>query len=138
MLAVLYISDFSLNLPLFAKTDNVAVNILGCAAIVLTTVIGVVANALPLTDFLETVIPDKALTLFTLFCPALAFSLFGFDFALKYGYVFVSAVGLVLLLTATAETRQKMRTFLTQKNPCAKIVISDTVCTQNVSTVCKN
>ena len=118
MLAVLYISDFSLNLPLFAKTDNVAVNILGCAAIVLTTVIGVVANALPLTDFLETVIPDRTLTLFTLFCPALAFSLFGFDFALKYGYVFVSAVGLVLLLTATVKLGKKCGHFSHKKSMC--------------------
>lgn len=118
MLAVLYISDFSLNLPLFAKTDNVVVNILGCAAIVLTTVIGVVANALPLTDFLETVIPDKTLTLFTLFCPALAFSLFGFDFALKYGYVFVSAVGLVLLLTATVKLGKKCGHLSHKKSMC--------------------
>lgn len=103
---VLWIADFSLDMPIFGKTDNVLLNVLGAITAILATVTGVVANTLPITQCIGDVFEDDTLCYTCIFCIALALSMFGFDFALTYGYLFVALVGIVLTIALAAKSLQ--------------------------------
>lgn len=98
-LVVLRLCDFRLELPLLARTDNVALNVLGGVSVVCATVTGVCANAIPLLESVRDVFDgDDALCLLTIFCVAVALSLLGVDVVMKWGYLLVAAVGAAVVL----------------------------------------
>ena len=97
-LSVLLLCDFDLPLPLLHKTDNTALNVLGGAAVILCSVTGVCSNALPIVDSVKDVFDgDVTLCLMVTFALAVALSLVGVDFVMKYGYLLVSCVGVVIV-----------------------------------------
>lgn len=96
--AVLFCADFSLEMPFLGRSNSVTLNLLGGFAVTLTVVASVVANSLPITDCIASVFEDDYLCFAVLFGLAWAFSMFGFDFALYYGYLIVAFVGLLLMV----------------------------------------
>ncbi len=100
MCTVVFAADFSLNLPIFGKTDSAALNVFGAIALFLAAITGVVANTLPIVQCVNLALEDSALSTMCVLCLAAAFSMFGFDFALRYGYVPVALVGAVSVATA--------------------------------------
>ena len=118
---VLCIGDFSLDRPIFGKSDNAFLNVLGGVTVILATSTGVAANTLPIAQCIGDVFQDDTLCYTTVFCLALALSMFGFDFALAYGYMFVAAVGILttaMLAIQTAKNLKKHTPLLhKEKNP---------------------
>lgn len=100
MCIVIFAADFSLNLPIFGKTDSVALNVFGAFVVVLATITGVVANALPIVQCVNLVLEDSALSTTCVLCLAVACSMFGFDFALRYGYLPVAFTGAISVTAA--------------------------------------
>ncbi len=94
---VLCLCDFSLPMPLLGRNDNVFVNFVAVLAVVVCVVCGVVANATPVFDCVRDVFCDDAFCCVTLFLLAWALSLFGFDFALRYGYFIVAFLCIILI-----------------------------------------
>jgi hypothetical protein len=98
------VADFSLTLPIGGNLNG-ANKVLLCVTICLCSISGVVANALPLCEGLSDVIPDKKLLTFVVLALAWAFGCFGLDILLKYGYLFVAIVGLVIVVRCLFATK---------------------------------
>lgn len=95
-------SDFSLSLPLFGRNNSVLLVVLGCFAVFFSVVASICANLLPVLQAAEGVFVDnKNLLAFLLVGSTCALSFLGFDFALKYGYAFVSLFGFCVFAAAT-------------------------------------
>lgn len=108
MCIVIFAADFSLSLPVFGKTDSVALNVFGAVTVVLATITGVVANALPIVQCVNLAFRDSALSTTCVLCLAVAISMFGFDFALRYGYVPVAFVGAISVVAAAYKLAKNM------------------------------
>lgn len=110
-------ADFSLSIPI--KPQNSCLGILGAVTFLLATVTGVVANVLPIVQYVDTVIQDETLSTLCVLCLAVTLSMFGFDFVLKYGYVSVAAAGAVTISAAGAKliNRHRTATRLSAKPP---------------------
>lgn len=119
IVAVLFLGDFSLELPMIGKTNSLALNLFGALCMVLATVTGVVANALPATRCVSSLFEDDSLCFACFFGLALALSMFGFDFALKYGYLFVAVVGTLLIGVLLFKTAFKRLSCVRREN-CRK------------------
>lgn len=109
LVAILPLCDFSAELPLLSRLGvgekRFAALVLLCAAAT-----GLAANAMPVAEFVQSVVPDKTLSVSLVFTLALALSSFGFDFALRFGYAAVAAVGAyVVLRSFVALFRYKKR-----------------------------
>lgn len=104
---LLWIADFNLDMPIFGKTDNVFLNVIGAVTVILATVTGVAANTLPIAQCVGDVFQDDLLCYTCIFCVALALSMFGFDFALAYGYLFVALVGILITVALTVKTAKQ-------------------------------
>ena len=91
------IADFNLQLPIGGKLTGGG-KICMCVTVALCGVLGTVANALPICEDIADVIADEKLLRFVVFALAWAFSCFGLDVLLKYGYLFVAVVGLVIVV----------------------------------------
>ena len=91
------VADFTLQLPIGAKLKGVGKACL-CLTVMLCGLSGTLANALPICQGLCDVIANKKLLKFVVLALAWAFSCFGLDWLLKYGYLFVSLVGLVIVI----------------------------------------
>ena len=104
MLLVLPSGNFNSQMPLIDGITNKY--LLGFAVItmLLSAVTGLVANALPIEQYLYGVIGDKTLCSAVTFGFALAFSIFGFDFAVKVGYALVSLMGAVVVVLSLIKT----------------------------------
>lgn len=98
------VADFSQTLPIGGNLSGVG-KVLLCVTICLCGISGVVANALPLCQGLGDVIPDKKLLTFVVLALAWAFGCFGLDILLKYGYLFVAIVGLVIVVRCLFATK---------------------------------
>lgn len=101
-LLIIYLSDFSLNLPAIENIKNPYVLALSVVTITLSAVTGIVANAMPIVEQMRDFIPDHSLCCILTFGSALAFSLFGFDFAVNFGYVLVGVIGAIVIIAAVA------------------------------------
>lgn len=91
------IADFSLQLPIGGKLLGVG-KICLCVTVWLCGMSGVVANTLPILQGVAEIIPDKKLLCFVVMGLGWAFSCFGLDVLLKYGYLFVAVVGLAVVV----------------------------------------
>lgn len=103
MIAVIKISDFSLQLPTIDSINDIPTQILAIVTLTLAAVTGIVACAYPIVEQIYPVIPDNPLCCSVVFGLALAFSMFGFDFAVKIGYALVGIVGLVTIVIAIVQ-----------------------------------
>ena len=114
---LLYIANFSLENPIFDKSNNVFLNVLGSLAVILATATGVAANTLPIKQCLADVFQDDVLCYVCIFCLAIALSMFGFDFALTYGYLFVAGVGILVVTTFVIITaKENIRSLRNEKS----------------------
>lgn len=109
LLLVLPICDFRLDLPTLGNVDNPLLLTYTVITLLLSAVTGIVANAYPLMRQLQTLIHDDTLCASLLFSLALAFSMFGFDFAVKVGYVAVGVVGGVVIALCAVNRVRRMR-----------------------------
>lgn len=105
-----YLSDFSLQMPIIGRTDSKFFNMLAASAVLVSVVCGVTANAIPVFQCISDVFHDDAFCAVMLFAITWAFSLFGFDFALKFGYVAVALFG-VSVVAATFCATKRCRCF---------------------------
>ena len=91
------IADFSLQLPIGGKLTG-AGKVCLCLTVGLCGMSGAVGNALPICEGLVDIVADKKLLAFVVFGLGWAFSCLGLDILLKYGYLFVAVVGLVVIV----------------------------------------
>lgn len=100
MATVLPLCKLNAELPTLDGITNPALIGYAIITLLLSAVTGIVANAYPIVQELKHVVPDNTLCNALTFGLALAFSMFGFDFAVKFGYLLVSAFGAgIVLLT---------------------------------------
>ncbi len=92
--------DFSKALPVVSGMSG-PLKIFAAITLLLASVTGLAANALPVTEYLSSVLPDTTVCTIMTFGTSLALSMFGFDFAVKYGYAVIAAVGAALVAVAT-------------------------------------
>ena len=100
MLLVLPSCNVSADLPLIGGITNAYMLVFAVVTLMLSAITGIVANAYPVVEYLRTVIPDKTLRSAATFGFALAFSMFGFDFAVKVGYFLVSVMGALIFISS--------------------------------------
>ena len=101
------VADFTLQLPIGGNLVG-AGKVCLCLTIVACGMSGIVGNALPLCQGVADLLPDKNLLAFVVLGVAWAFSCLGLDVLLKYGYMFVAVVGLVIVARClTAIVRRK-------------------------------
>lgn len=109
MLLILPICDFSQNLPSLGEVQSPLMKAFAAFVILLASVTGLAANAYPIDCAIKDVIDDDTLRSAAIFTAALAFSAFGFDFAVKFGYALVSAVGVIMLAAGTKIYKKRKR-----------------------------
>jgi len=93
MIITIKLSNFTLPLPTVSQINNPCVKALAVVTLILAAVTGIVANAYPVIEQLYEVLPDRTMCCIVIFGSALSLSMFGFDFAVKVGYVIVGVVG---------------------------------------------
>ena len=91
------VADFTMQLPIGGNLVGVG-KVCLCVTIALCGLSGAVGNALPICQGLADVIPDKTLLSFVVLGVAWAISCLGLEVFLKYGYVFVAVVGLLIVV----------------------------------------
>lgn len=92
-------SDFSLQMPLLGRSDSKIFNLLASVAVFVSVTCGVTANALPIFQCVADVFNDDVFCCVTLFSLAWTFSLFGFDFALRFCYPIVAVFGVLVVVS---------------------------------------
>lgn len=75
-----------------------AFKIFATVTLLISAVTGLAANSLPVTELLKSILPDETLCNALTFGAALLFSMFGFDFAVKWGYALVAVAGGLLVI----------------------------------------
>ncbi len=95
------VADFSLALPIGGKATGIT-KVCLCLTICLCGVSGAVASALPICEGLCDVISEGKLLRFIVLGLGWAFSCLGLDVLLKYGYLFVAFVGLLITIRCIA------------------------------------
>ena len=98
LIALLPLCDMTLDLPTIGKISHPMLIFYTIITLLFSAVTGVVANALPILQQLNSVTNDETLNCALIFLAALTFSMFGFDFAVKFGYLLVSVVGVVIFV----------------------------------------
>ena len=99
MLIVLPSCNVDEAMPLIGGITNQYLLAFAVATLMLSAITGIIANAYPIVEYLHGAIPDKTLCSALTFGFALAFSMFGFDFAVKVGYLLVSVMGAIVIFS---------------------------------------
>ena len=100
MAVILPLCKLNLDLPTLGNITNPILLAYAIITLLLAAVTGIVANAYPIVQELKSIVPDNTVCNTLTFGLALAFSMFGFDFAVKFGYLLVSAFGAVVIVLA--------------------------------------
>lgn len=104
------LGDFSAPLPTLGGISSPWLVAYAAIVIALSAMCGIAACARPIVDELYAVLPDRPMCAVCVFGLAVAFSMFGFDFAVKFGYIAVACVGAVTAIAcATKLTSKKAR-----------------------------
>ena len=98
MIAIVPLCKRNADLPTLSNITNPALLAYAVITLLLAAVTGIVANAYPIAQELKSVVDDHTVCCTLIFGLALAFSMFGFDFAVKFGYLLVSAVGALIIV----------------------------------------
>ena len=101
LIALLPLCKLNADLPTLDGITNPVLIAYAIITLLLAAVTGIVANAYPIVQELKSVVPDNTVCNALTFGLALAFSMFGFDFAVKFGYLLVSIFGAVIVVLAT-------------------------------------
>ena len=109
MLIVLPTCNFSNAMPTLDEITNKYLLAFALLTLLLSAVTGIIANAYPIVQYLNGVIGDKTLCCAVTFGFALAFSMFGFDFAVKVGYGLVSAMGAAVFILSVIKQTVKRK-----------------------------
>ena len=110
MTAVLPLCPLNADLPTLEGITNPVLLAYAIVTVLFAAVTGIVANAYPIAQELKSVIPDNTVCSALIFGLALAFSMFGFDFAVRFGYLLVSAFGAVIIVLVIYKLTKKMQT----------------------------
>lgn len=106
LIATGFLADFTLPLPTLSAIQSLPLKIYAAATVTVAAVGSIVGCAYPVVEQLDAVVGDKTLSSACVFCLAVAFSMFGFDFVITYGYALVALVGLTLV-AATQLARKR-------------------------------
>lgn len=106
LIASALLADFSKPLPTLSNISDPILKGFAVITIALTSMCGIVGCALPVTELLDSVIGDRTVSSMCVFLCACAFSMFGFDFLVRFGYIFVALIGAVISITVLLR-RQK-------------------------------
>ena len=98
MIAVLPLCTLNDDLPTLSNITHPLLLAYAIITLLLAAVTGITANAYPIVQELKSVVDDNTVCKALIFGLALAFSMFGFDFAVKFGYMLVSAFGVVIFI----------------------------------------
>ena len=98
--AVLPLCQLNADLPTLSNISHPILLAYAIVTLLFAAVTGIVANAYPIVQELKSIVTDNTLCNAMTFGLALAFSMFGFDFAVKFGYLLVSAFGAVIMFLA--------------------------------------
>ena len=109
MLTILASGKFNSAMPIVAVIPNNFWLAFALLTVMLSAITGIVANAYPIAQYLYGVVPDRTLCCALIFGFALAFSMFGFDFAVKFGYALVSVMGGVIFVVALCKLFYKVK-----------------------------
>ena len=109
MLLILPTCNFHNAMPTIDGITNKYLLGFALLTLLLSAVTGIVANGFPIVHYLQGVIDDETLCCALIFGFALAFSMFGFDFAVKVGYVLVSAMGALIFVNSVIKQLRKRR-----------------------------
>lgn len=96
--ATAYLGDFSRPLPTLSSIESPLLRVYSVITVALASISTIVGCAYPIAEQLDSVIRDRTVSAICVFALALTLSMFGFDFVVTYGYVFVAAVGVVLIV----------------------------------------
>ncbi len=108
MLALLPLCDMNRPLPALNGIEGALVPY-AVITLALCGATGIASNAFSVAELLRQVIPDDTVCCVLMFGSALAFSMFGFDFALKFGYMLVACVGGILIITIVLSKKSHVR-----------------------------
>ena len=98
MAVVLPLCNVSADFPALSNISHPMLLFFAIITLLLSAVTGIVANAYPVVQQIKSLVPDTTIRNALMFGVALAFSMFGFDFAVKIGYLIVSIFGAVIVL----------------------------------------
>lgn len=101
-----FIADFSAPLPALVNLNGFT-KFFAVFTISLTSMCGIVGCALPVTELVDGVVGDKTVSSALVFCFACALSMIGFDFLVKFGYVFVALIGLIVAIVILLQKHSK-------------------------------
>lgn len=106
MYLVLQCCDFSAHLPALGELNGWE-KAFAAVTLILAASTGIVAAATPVLESVSDVITDRTVASAVIFAFSLALSMFGFDFALKFGYAAVSAVGALLFVSVLVGKKRR-------------------------------
>ena len=91
------ISDFTQPLPTLSGIANPALKAYAVIVLAFAAMCSLVSCAYPVVEEVDSVVGDSTVSSALVFGVATSFSMFGFDFILTYGYVFVAVVGAAMV-----------------------------------------
>lgn len=100
------VADFSLALPIGTSLQGVG-KVCLCLTVALCGMSGVIGNALPILQSVSDILPNNGMRTFVVLSLGWAFSCLGLDVFLKYGYMFVALVGLLIVVRCVAKMLTK-------------------------------
>ena len=104
------LADFSQPLPTLSNISNPYLKVYAVITVALACMCGIVGCALPVCELVNSVVDDKTVSAACVFGLACAFSMFGFDFLVRYGYVFVALIGTLTVITTLVRQRKTRST----------------------------
>lgn len=109
LVATVFIADFDKPLPTLTNVTNPYLKVYATLTVALACTCGIVGCAIPVCEFVNAVIGDETLTSAVVFGFACTFSMFGFDFLVRFGYLLVALVGAVILVAIPVSSLCRQR-----------------------------
>lgn len=121
LVATTLLADFSKPLPTLSAIDSPLLKTYAVLTVALASVSSIVGCAYPIVEQIDNVVRDKTVSAICVFSFAVALSMFGFDFVITYGYLFVAFVGVVLVAAMLiSPLREKSPACRVAKKPSPK------------------
>lgn len=98
LVATTYLADFTQPLPTLSAITSMPLQVYAVLTVALASVSSIVGCAYPIVEQIDNVVRDKTVSAICVFCFAVTLSMFGFDFVITYGYLFVAVVGVALVI----------------------------------------
>lgn len=111
------VSDFAKPLPTLSGITNPYLKVYATVTVALCSMCGIVGCGLPVCELVDGVIGDRTLTSALVFGCACAFSMFGFDFLVRFGYLFVALIGGIVMFSVAKATRTSKNRLYPARTP---------------------